>query len=132
MPLLFLEPVSPKSTKAEILALLTHTGGIARQHIGAIELRGATAAIEVPARWQLRLVQSLQGATLNSRRLRVWTDGSAAHGGSAHDHFERLLRLMEREAEAEAEQAQQACARLTVAEAEASGRALVDLVVTDM
>ncbi len=104
MPLVYLEPVSAHSKPGDILDLLCKSGGISKQHVGTIEFRGSTAAVEVPDRWQLRLVQSLQGATLRGRRLRIWTDGAATSTGGHNDHFERLLRLMELEAEAEAEQ----------------------------
>ncbi len=136
MPLLFIEPIPSQAGKSELLELLTKTGGIARQHVGTIELRGATAAVEVPERWQLRLVQSLQGANLRGRRLRVWTDGAPAGGASrpagVDEFFNRLLRLMEVEAQAEAEQAALARERLTPAQAESAGNALVDLAVDDI
>lgn len=132
MPLVFLEPVSAKIKTGDILDLLCHTGGISRQQIGTIEMRGGTAAVEVPARWQLRLVRALQGAELGGRRVRIWTDGAAEPGQRPDDHFERLLRLMDLEAEAEAAQALEARSRLSPAAAEGAGSALVQLAVADM
>ncbi len=60
--------------------------------------------------------------------------GQLAVAGSTgeENHFERLARLLEAEREVEARSAQQRSIRLSPAEAEASGTALVDLVIAEV
>jgi hypothetical protein len=133
MPLLFLEPTPSQTSKGEILKLLCDQGGIAREHIGAIEIQGRTASIDVPERWQLRLVSALQGVKLGDRRLRVWIEASQRVSSSGgEDHFQRLLRLMELEADAEEERAAEMRDKLSPAAAEEAGIALVDLKAIDV
>jgi ATP-dependent RNA/DNA helicase IGHMBP2 len=130
MPLLHLEPLHRRTTKSELLAFLESTGGLNRRHVGRVELRGREATVEVPEGWQDRLVKALDGQQLGQRRVRVWAEGPAASTGG-EDHFTRLTRLLELESKAEALQAAEYTGRLSPAEAERSGTALVKLAVVD-
>ena len=124
MTTLHLAALPPQTTKGTIVRLLEQVGQINRDKIGAIELRGRTATVDVPDDWGPRLVKALDGADLANRHIRAWCDsGRAAHGTA--DHFQRLTRLLELEAEAEARQTLQAARRLSGAAAERSGQSLV-------
>jgi ATP-dependent RNA/DNA helicase IGHMBP2 len=129
MAVLHLEPLPPRTTRGELLDFLVAVGKIDRRQVGRIDLRGPTALIEVPATWEARLVKALDGAALRERRLRAWIAGETQ--GGEHDHFQRLIRLLELEGKAEAEQARQRQQRLSPAEAEQSGTCLCNLVVRD-
>jgi hypothetical protein len=131
MPLLHLEPLPPRLTKGEILHFLSTTGGIRRELVGRIELRGALAAVEVPPGWETRLVKALDGASLKGRRLRAWTAVTEASPGPREDHFQRLARLLRLESEAEARQTLESRRGLTPAEAERTGESLVGMVITE-
>src|SRR6476620_3312665 len=73
MALLHLEPLPPRTSKGDLLALLQTQGGLRRDRVGKIDLRGNTAAVEVPDDWVARLVRSLDGAALKDRKLRAWS-----------------------------------------------------------
>ena len=95
-----------------------------------IELRDRSATIEVPERWAHRLVKSLDGAQLGHRLIR------ARHGDNEttcpeDDHLGLLLHLLDIESEAEAVQAKQEQQEVSAAEAEQSGKSLVDLMLKD-
>lgn len=130
MHLLHLEPLHRRISKSDLLAFLESAGGLNRRHVGKIELRGREATIEVPEGWQDRLVKALDGQQLGQRRVRVWSD-SPATSSDGEDHFTTLARLLELESRAEAQQAADYAGRLSPAEAERSGTALVDLVLVD-
>jgi hypothetical protein len=129
MPLLQLDALPPHTTKGTIVRLLVQVGGIEQRKIGAIQLRGRSAVVDVPEDWIDRLVANLDGASLANRHIR------AAHGQrtvtSGEDHFQRLARLLELEAEAEARQAAERIRRSAGRDAERSGETLVDLVVRE-
>jgi ATP-dependent RNA/DNA helicase IGHMBP2 len=129
MVLLHLEPLPPRTTKADLLHLLTETGKIDRRHVGRIDLQGATARVEVPDSWEARLIKALDGAAFGNRRLRAWT--TAAGPPAADGHFQRLARLLELESDAEAEQALERTRGLSAAEAERTGDCLADLTVQE-
>jgi hypothetical protein len=131
MTLIHLEPLPARLTKGELLHFLISAGGIRRELVGRIELRGAVAVIEVPAGWESRLVKALDGATLKGRKLRGWSTTEGASPGPREDHFQRLARLLTLEAEAEAAQVIEGLARLAAAEAERTGDCLAGLVVTE-
>jgi hypothetical protein len=135
MSLVHLESLPKRVTKADLLTLLAAVGGLDRQRVGKIELRGNQATIEVPAGWETRVAKALDGHSLAERRIRAWAEGDAippaasARGGE--DHFDRLARLLELESRAEAQEAAERARRLSPAEAEKSGTSLIDLVVAD-
>jgi superfamily I DNA and/or RNA helicase len=131
MAILHLEPLPARSTKGDLLQFLSEIGAIDRKLIGRIDLRGASASIEVPDAWSSRLVKALDGAAFKERRLRVWTAANTTSASTTEDHFQRLARLLDLEARAEAEQARAQAQRLSAADAERSGNALVDLVIAD-
>jgi DNA polymerase III delta prime subunit len=129
MPLLNLQALPPQTTKGTIVRLLIEVGGLDRRKIGAIELRGRTAAVEVPEDWLDRLVHRLDGANLANHLIR------AAHGArravDREDHFARLLRLLEVESEAEAQQTADRLRRLSPAAAEQAGESLIGLTLRE-
>jgi superfamily I DNA and/or RNA helicase len=130
MALLYLEPLPASVTKGELLEFICTGGEIDRRRVGRIEVRGATAVVEVPDGWQGRLVKVLDGAALRQRRLRVWSEKTTVAPVEG-DHFQRLARLLELEARAEAEQVQAQLEQLAPAEAERLGHGLTDLVLAE-
>lgn len=129
MALLHLESLPPRTTKADLLHLLSDTGGLDRRRVGRIDLQGTTATVEIPDGWEGRLVKALDGAAFRERRLGAWA--GAAGPGDADDHFRRLARLLELESDAEAQQALERTRGLSGADAERTGDCLVDLVVRE-
>src|SRR5947207_1621422 len=129
--LLHLEPLPQRTTKGEILNLLCTTGGLRREQVGRIDLRGASAVVEVSANWEARLVKALDGASFKERRLRVWSTGGAVAPADPNDHFQRLARLLNMEAQAEAQQILADAASLSAVAAERTGNALVGLVIVE-
>lgn len=130
MPLLYLNPLPPRTSRGEILEWLTRVGGIEGKRVGRIDLQGPTAVIEVPDGWDARLAKTLDGAEFRTGRLRAWS-GRRDAPRSDEDHFQRLARLLELESRAEAEQAAERLARLPGHEAERSGLCLIDLVIAE-
>lgn len=130
MAWLHLEPVPPRAGPGEVVKLLCTSGGLDRQKIGRIELRGRRATVDVPESWQARLVKQLDGAEWGNGRVRVWGTSEAAPAPG--DHFARLARLLEMESREALERARQLAARLSPADAERSGQSIVDLVVDDV
>ncbi|HTM52550.1 MAG TPA: AAA domain-containing protein [Pirellulales bacterium] len=131
MAILFVEHVPPGAGKGDLLRLLDELGGLEGRRVGQITLSGGTATIEVPAGWESRLAQSLDGATLKGRKIRARAGREADITTSEAEHFDRLLRWVELEREAEADRARERAARRTGAAAERGGESLVDLVITD-
>src|SRR5947209_812518 len=129
--LLHLEPLPPRTTKGEILNFLCTTGGLRREQVGRIDLRGASAVIEVPASAESRLVKALDGASFKERRLRAWSTGGAVAPADANDHFQRLARLLNMEAQAEAQQILADAASLSAAAAERTGNSLAGLIIVE-
>jgi ATP-dependent RNA/DNA helicase IGHMBP2 len=130
MALLYLESLPPRTTKGEILHLLCGVGGIGREQVGRIELRGALAVVEVPDGCEARLTKKLDGADMKGRQLRVRAGGAPTSIGS-EDHFGRLARLVRLESAAEAAQTLERSRRLTGAAAEASGECLAGMVIAE-
>jgi hypothetical protein len=121
----------PRTTKRQLLDLLSTTGGLRREDVGRIDLRGTLAAIEVPPAWEARLVKNLDGAELKGQRLRAWSADSAVSPSAPGDHFQRLARLLELESAAEARQVLETVRRLSATEAQHNGDCLVGLVVKE-
>jgi ATP-dependent RNA/DNA helicase IGHMBP2 len=130
MSLLHLEPLPPRVSRGDVLRFVCERGGIDGRLVGRIDLQGRSATVEVPDSWEARLVKALDGAALNDRKLRAWSEGGPA-GGAAEDHFLRLAWLLELESQAEARQLLEAVRRLAPGDAEASGLSLTGLVVRD-
>ena len=72
MKLLHLDALPRSTTKGTLLRLLTQVGGVHRQKVGAIEISGRAATIEVPEAWLTRLVRKLDGASLGTDHVRAW------------------------------------------------------------
>ena len=127
MPLLHVEPLPPRTTKGEILNLLCTTGGLRREQVGRIDLHGITAAIEVSAGPEGRLVKALDGTSFKDGLLRAWITGGAAVPTDADHHFQRLACLLNLESQAEAQQILDKAGQ----QAEGSGDSLTGLVVVE-
>lgn len=130
MALLHLDSLPPRTTKGTIVRLLTQVGEIDKQRIGAIDIQGKSATIEVPDTWAARLAKKLDGTDLANRHIRAWP-AAAPSSGNREDHFERLIRLLEMEGNAEAEQLLKSQRRLSPAQAEKAGTTLIDLTLRD-
>ncbi len=102
MALLHLEPLAPRVRRGDVLRFICEAGGISGALVGRIELRGAIAVVEVPAQWLVRLVKSLDGASMGERRLHARAV-TAANAVNENDHFARLARCLALEADAEVE-----------------------------
>ena len=139
MLLLFLDALPPQTTRGSIHRLLVQVGGIDRQKIGGIEVKGRSALVQIPEPWGPRLVKSLDGARLGNQNIRasLRTDPGATDASAAwpkigpEDHFTRLARLLDMEGDAAAKQAAAMARRFQGAEAERTGTSLVDLVLRD-
>src|SRR5260221_5751672 len=90
MPLVILDQLTAKVSKADLLRLLDGVGGLAGSRVGKIELSGGRATVEVPSGWEERLARLLDGAVLHRRRISAWAGGAAAGkvgaGKRAVDH----------------------------------------------
>ncbi len=131
MPLLHLEPLPPRTSKGEILNLLCTAGGLRREQVGRIDLAGATAAVEVPAGSETRLVKLLDGAALKERRLRAWATPDVPVAIDPNDHFQKMARLLNLESEAEARQTLAGIQEKSATAAERTGESLVGLVIAE-
>lgn len=133
MAQLVLEQLAARVGKSDLLRLLDTTGGLSGHRVGKIELGGGRAVIEVPSGWASRLAKSLDGTTLQGRRIVAYAGSSAETATTSRDdnHLQRLIHLLELEREAEAQRAIELSRRLSPSEAEAAGQALVDLVILD-
>lgn len=131
MPLLHIEPLPRRATKPEILDFLDRTGGLDRRHVGRIELRGASAVIDVPDGWEARLLKALDGQMFGDRRVRVRITADGATAAGPEDHFGRLLRLLDMESREEARRAAEAMRKVSPSDAEKTGNSLIDLAVAD-
>ncbi len=129
MTLLFLNGLPPRTSNGAILRLLIEAGGIARDQVGKIDIKGRQATVEVPTEWGTRLMQALDGVEFNHRNLQAWQqDGVQAGSVDDDHHFGHLLRLMQIEAQAEAQQMRERRQRFSGADAEQTGQTLVGLV----
>ncbi len=131
MPLLHLEHLPRRTTKADLLKFLDTTAGLDSRRVGRIELHGGNATIEIPDGWEARLVKALDGQLFGEQRVRARISGVPTSGRNQEDHFERLKRLLDLESRAEAQQAVAQSRRLSATEAESSGNTLINLVVAD-
>ena len=133
MPLVHLEQLSPKVGKADLLKIFDQVGGLPGKRIGKIELSAGRATVEVPSGWEGRVAKALDGTSLAGRTIRAWAGVADAHGTpeTHDDHFRRLIELLEIERETEAGRALERGRRLSPADAERTGNALVDLTIVD-
>lgn len=131
MPLLHLGSLSRRVTKSDLLHFLDAVGGLDRQRVGRIELRGKEAIIEVPDGWESRLVKALDGQLLGDRRVRAWAESLPDSSHGEEEHFQRLIRLLDLESQAEAREAAERARRMSPTEAERTGIGLRDLVIAD-
>lgn len=141
--ILQLEALPPQTTKGTIVRLLEQVGDLDRTKIGAIELKGRCATVEVPSAWAHRLVKALDGTSLGTQHIRARTVAPAnqstesstgrqpRRATSDSDFFPRMVRCLQWEAAAEAEQLLRNTRRKDPAAAEQSGTTLVDLVLRD-
>lgn len=129
MAVLQLDALPPNTTKGTIVRLLIQVGGMPRDRIGKIELRGRGAAIETPDDWVDRLVKKLDGTNLANRHIRASRQSVARL--EPDGHFRRLLDWLDMEAAAESQQAADRLSRLSLEAAEQSGDSLVGMVVRD-
>jgi len=132
MALLHLEPLPRRTTKGEILNLLCTTGGLRREQVGRIDLQGATAVIEVPDDWEVRLVKALDGASFKDSLVTARTAVPPSRekgttGAGNDDHFQRLTHLLNLESQAEAQQILEDAGQ----GAERKGDSLVGLIVAE-
>ena len=132
MPLVFLEQLSSRVGKADLLRLIDTVGGLSGGRVGKMELSGGRASVEVPSGWEDRLARTLDGATLHGRRITAWAgrDDATTSTGD-RNHLEHLLQLIEIERGAEGQRAIELSRKLSPANAEQAGHALVDLVILD-
>lgn len=130
MAFLHLDALPPKTTKGTIVRLVIQLGELDRNRIGAIEVHGRTATIEVPDAWGHRIAKAIDGTNLGNRLIRAWCEIAAA-GGAEDDHLQHLMRLLELEGAAEAEQVRRQRERLSPGDAEQSGLSLINLRVRD-
>ncbi len=130
MALLRLDNLPPRTTRGTIVRLLTVVAELEKEQVGAIELRGRSALVEVPAKRLTRVVAALDGVLLDNRHIRAAAEG-VSPGAPERDHFARMIRLLEMEADEEARQSLERVRRLAPEEAEKAGNSLVDLVLRD-
>lgn len=130
MALLRLDNLPPRTNRGTIVRLLTVVADLEKEQVGAIEINGRTATVEVPPKRLARVVAALDGVLVENRHLRA-----AGHGGFPgardDDHFARMIRLLEMEADEEARQMLESVRRLAPAEAEQAGNSLVGLAIRD-
>lgn len=130
-----LDALPPKTTKGTIVRLLEQVGELPREQVGAIELRGRSATILVPAAAAPRLVKLLDGAAVGTQSIRARTASSSSSAPETRRHgedfFGRLLRLLDQESRAEAEQAMRRARSAAGEAAEKSGNTLVHLTLRD-
>ncbi|MBS0208039.1 MAG: AAA family ATPase [Planctomycetes bacterium] len=131
MAILHFDSLPPRTSKGELLKLICDQSGLSGGKVGRLDVQGNRATAEIPDDWAGRLVQSLDGASLNDRRIRVRAESKSAPV-DAGDHFQRLSRLLQMESREELRRAGEQRRRLSPSAAERSGTALVDLVVTDV
>src|SRR5437773_2125468 len=97
MALICLESLPRRTTKGDLLQFLCATGGMNREQVGRIDLRGTIATIEVPPDRLVRLVKALDGARLKDRHVRARSLAEADVSFGNEHHFQRLARLLELE-----------------------------------
>jgi superfamily I DNA and/or RNA helicase len=130
--LLHLDALPRNTTKGTLVRLLVQVGELDKNRIGAIQITGRKATVEVPSAWLPRLVRVLDNTPLGHQHIRAWSAADKSQqSATANEHFARLLRWIDLEAAAEAEAAKLRMRRLSASEAERSGQSLVQLVIRD-
>lgn len=119
-----IQALPPKTSRGTIVRFVEQVGELSRDKIGAIEIRGRTAIVEVPNSAVQRLCRLMDGAKIGVDSVRVVTR-SANTEVTPNEHFTRLLRWIDLEGAAEAEQNRLQLSRLSGHAAEATGRCLV-------
>lgn len=128
MPLIQIDALPPQTTRGTVVRLLEQVGEIGRDKIGAIELKGRAATVEVPGGWETRLVKALDGALVGTGHVRASVVVGRGGGiGGGEDHFARMARLLELESAEEARRAAQEARRGD----ESTGQTVTGLVVQD-
>ncbi len=130
MAFIHLDALPPQTTKGTILRLVIQVGQLDRQWIGAIEVRGRGATVEVPDSRGHRVARALDGANLANRLIRAWCE-TAGGSDQEHAHLVNLMRLLDLEGEAEAEQIRRQRERLSPNDAERFGMSLINLTIRD-
>ena len=103
MPL-HIDSLPSRVTKGALLRWILDTEEVRKQRVGAIEIHGGHATVEVPDSAGSRLARRLDGQKLMGRTAQVWFE--APHEDSdASGHFAKLDRWLDMEQTAEAQQA---------------------------
>ncbi|MGB0578175.1 MAG: AAA domain-containing protein [Limisphaerales bacterium] len=103
MPL-HLDSISGRTSKGNLLRWILDTEEVRKQQVGAIEIYGRTASIEIPDSAGRRLVKRLDGQKLLGRTVQVWFE-STEEASDDTGHFTKLERWLAMERSAEAQQA---------------------------
>ena len=74
MAFLHLEALPPRTTKGTILRLVVQLGGLDKNRVGAIEIRGRAATVEVPDAWAHRIAKAIDGTSLATKLIRAWCE----------------------------------------------------------
>lgn len=90
--------------KGNLLRWILDTEEVRKQQVGAIEIYGRAATIEIPDSAGPRLVKRLDGRKLLSRNVQVWFE-SVDEDSDRTGHFAKLERWLSMERSAEAQQA---------------------------
>jgi ATP-dependent RNA/DNA helicase IGHMBP2 len=130
MAFIHLDALPPKTTNGTIVRLLIQVGQLDRNRIGAVEVRGRTATVEVPDAWGHRVAKAIDGSNLANRLIRAWCETAEDTAGE-DPHLQHLMQMLDLEGAAEAEQVRRQRERLSPGEAEQSGLSLINLTVRD-
>lgn len=133
--LLRLEALPHGTTKGTIVRLLDQVGGIPKHLVGKIELAGRVATVEIPGAKLPRVLRLLDGTSLGIQKIRAMamraTSEPRGAGDPEVDHFSQLARWLDMEASAEAEQVKRRFQRLSLADAEATGATIGNLLAKE-
>jgi predicted DNA helicase len=113
----------------DILGAVANEAAVDPDAIGAIDIDGGTATVEVPADRADQIVQSLNGGRIGGATVSIAEVDEAIQ--AARQYTERLSALVELEREEEMRRHEQEIQRLSGREREAKGRALLDLRARD-
>ncbi len=128
---LYLDALPPNTTKGTIVRLLVQVGGLEKNRVGAIEISGKKATVEVPEAWLVRLVKALDGTPLGHMHVKAWSGAPKVAATPADEHFAALLKWIDVEAAAEAHASRARLQRMSPAMAERTGSSLVNLVIRE-
>lgn len=134
MTTLILDSLPPETKIGALLRFLIETGGLKREAVGKITIRGRRASIQIPDQGTARIIRALDGAAFNNQPLRVWLENAQAQpteAGLPDNHFERLRHLLHLESKAEEAQTLARRQQLTGPAAEKTGETLLDLIISD-